>query len=169
MRKGGAEREVGRMAKAIEALREVVEVVDEGKAGATVLMPLEQATLVFRIPEASLQKMRERKQELGISVVDEKVEVKLYGGETQRREAYDFLYGLTQHSLLGTAPEFLAIQEIPPSLKEEFPRIEGIIGGGVLTDVDLTLLRLHLEALWRGLRDKEGLYPPEQALPSVAY
>lgn len=160
------------MQEAMKSLRRVVELIEEEKVGTTVLMPINEAALVLGISGDNLRRMGERRQELGISVIDERVEVKLYGGVSERRMAYQFLYGVIQNSLLGTAPEFLATQEIPPSLKEEFPGIEeiaNVIKGGVLPDLDLGLLNLHLGALWQGLRDKEGLYPPEQALTSVAY
>lgn len=172
MKKGGPEVQIEQMRRAMETLKDVADVIDRGEEGATVSMPLNEAAFAFRIEVDTFRKMGEREQELGISVVDERVVVKLYGGETERREAYQFLFGLTQSIPQGTTSVFLESREVPPNLLEKTPGVKGIIEvlkGSALPDEDLVLLQIHLGTLWVGLRNRAGLPDPAEVFSAVAY
>lgn len=87
-------------------LEEITNLVELGEEGMRVSMPLNEAALVLRIPTAALRTMEERRQELGISVRDSRVDVTLHGGIAERQSAYRFLYGLLQGIRAETAPAY---------------------------------------------------------------
>lgn len=162
------------MRAASQALKKVIEIVDQGEAGRFVSMPLENASLALRMSAESLRLMGERGQRLGISVKDSRVVVRLLAGPTESKDAYQFLYGLMQSVFDDQARLFLEELETPPILLKEIPALEETTevireGKCSLPPEELKVLGIHLLLRWAALRDREGLFPPANVLSSLSY
>ncbi len=160
---GGPER----MCQIGEDLGKIRKIIDEGKPGSEVFFPLNEASLILRIPKKTLENLAEGGQTLGVSATKETVAIKLRGNLSQQREAYSFLYGLVQSLKDSRADLFLKNQEAPLLLTEGNPDFEETIavikkGKYDLSDEELAALHLQLWGHWQSLVDKADLFPPEK-------
>ena len=160
-------REPERMRQAGENLEKIKKVIEKGKTEKAIAFPLNEAALILRIPQKTLKNLEERGQALGVSVEKEIVTIKLFGGLSQQREAYSFLYGLVQSLRSSRADLFLKTQKAPLFLTTENPDLEetiGVLKKGKcdLPDEDVAALHLQLWGRWQSLADKTDLFPPEK-------
>jgi len=159
------------MRQASAWLKEVTAAINNDQVGSIVTVSLKQASLGLRIPQESLRRLGQRGQSLGINVRGESLTVKLLPSQSDRRQAYRFLYGLIQAAHQGGGDEILAIQA-PPPLLTEMPKLKETLAvlrqGGYLPDEDIRLLSLQLMVYYETLNDKSNLPHWQNVLGSVA-
>lgn len=159
------------MRQASQRLAEITDLVEIGEGEMRVSMPLNEAALVLRMPAEILRTMGKRRQELGISVRDSRVDVTLHGGVRERRSGYQFLYGLLQGVNPETAAIFLETQSAPRNLLNEIPGLQATIevierGTDTLPSEDLRFLHIYLWGYWLSLQDRTNLPDPANLFAS---
>ncbi len=150
--------------QAMAGLRSVKEMIDRGKSGATVLMPIDKAWYAFRISGETFGKLATQKQELGIAVVGKNVVVSLEEGEASRRADYLWLYGFCQAEATGQEKKYLSQFEPPAELLRRFPELESTVAIVKNPSAGLpneeTLHNFYLGVLFLSIKDKSGLFDP---------
>lgn len=154
-----------------KVLRIIGEVIDQGEE-TLVSFPLDAASFAFRISKGRLKELGRRRQGLEIYVTDDRVKIALRGNEKEKRGAYLFLYSILNNLNRPAALEkFLSQNEVPAMLRERVEDIGSTLNvarWNTLPDGEEEILAIELHSLWSALKDRSGLFPPENVFSSTA-
>lgn len=151
--------------RAEESRLKIVKVIRHGETESVVVMKLQEAALALRIDQETFKQMGGRGQELGISVRENKVLVRVIGGQRTERVVYRQFYGFLQSLTQGRGKKYLENLNDHDLLRTAIPGLESyleVVGkGNDLPDCELPQLQAILLARWQSLRDRTDLPPPE--------
>lgn len=154
------------MRSAMDELRQVIEIIDNGETGAVVSMPLDKASLAFRFSRETLEEMGRTKNEVGLRVEGDLLQVTLQASLPDRTAGASFFYGVIQN--LRDAKISEQILKTPKMLEKilkavpEFRETATLIAGGECTIDEEEVKAWHIKyaALWLSLPTRDRLPHP---------